>query len=238
MEDQKQEIKENLRILLVEDEEKLRGTIQEYLQLSGYQIMEARNGAEALRVFGADESGWPDLVLLDLMLPLVNGFDVLARIREKSNVPVIVLTARCSEEDQLRGFSLGADDYLVKPFLLSVLKAHMEALLRRTKGVTRRRTFGALSIDEKAHKVFLNGKLLPLTPREYEVLRFFMDNEKIVLTRNRFLDEVWGIDYSGTDRSVDTIVKQIRLKLGKYGKYIDTIYGIGYRFEVKDDEHN
>ena len=193
---------------------------------------------EALRVFGAAESEWPDLVLLDLMMPIVSGFDVLERIREKSNVPVIILTAKCSEEDQLRGFSLGADDYLVKPFLLSVLRAHIEALLRRTRGASRKRTYGALSIDEKAHKIFADGELLSLTPREYEVLRFFMDNEQIVLTRNRFLDEIWGIDYSGTDRSVDTIVKQIRLKLGKFGNYIDTIYGIGYRFEVKDDEDN
>ena len=229
---------EKVRILLVEDEEKLRGTILEYLQLSGYLMLEAGSGAEALRVFGGDESEWPDLVLLDLMMPVVSGFDVLGRIREKSDVPVIILTAKCSEEDQLRGFSLGADDYLVKPFLLSVLKAHIEALLRRTRGVNRKKTYGALSIDEKAHKIFLNGELLLLTPREFEVLRFFMDNEQIVLTRNRFLDEVWGIDYSGTDRSVDTIVKQIRLKLGKFGNYIDTIYGIGYRFEVKDDEDN
>lgn len=229
---------ENIRILLVEDEEKLRGTMKEYLELNGYFTMEASSGTEALRIFGKPESEWPELVLLDLMMPVVSGFDVLARIREKSDVPVIILTAKCSEEDQLRGFSLGADDYLVKPFLLSVLKAHIEALLRRTRGVNRRRTYGVLTIDEKAHKIFLNDELLSLTPREYEVLRFFMDNEQIVLTRNRFLDEVWGIDYSGTDRSVDTIVKQIRLKLGKFGNYIDTIYGIGYRFEVKDDEDN
>ncbi len=229
---------EKVRILLVEDEDKLRGTIQEYLQLSGYETLEARNGTEALRVFGAEEGELPDLVLLDLMLPVVSGFDVLERIREKSGVPVIILTAKCSEEDQLRGFSLGADDYLVKPFLLSVLKAHIEALLRRIKGTSRKKTYGALSIDEKAHKIFADGELLSLTPREFEVLRFFMDNEQIVLSRDRFLDEIWGIDYSGTDRSVDTIVKQIRLKLGKYGKYIDTIYGIGYRFEVKADEDN
>ncbi len=229
---------EKIRILVVEDEEKLRSTIQEYLQLSGYQTLEAQSGTEALRVLGANEDEWPDLVLLDLMLPVMNGFDVLEKIREKSSIPVIILTARCSEEDQLRGFSLGADDYLLKPFLLSVMKAHIEALLRRAKGAVRRRAYGAISIDEKAHKIFVNGQYVPLTPREYEVLLYFMDNEKIVLRRDRFLDEVWGIDYNGTDRSVDTIVKQIRLKLGKYGRYIDTIYGIGYRFEVKDDEDN
>lgn len=226
----------NVRILLVEDEEKLRGTMKEYLQLSNYQIMEARDGMEALRIFSGAEAEWPDLVLLDLMLPASNGFDVLRRIREKSNVPVIIVTARCAEEDQLRGFSLGADDYLVKPFLLSVLQAHIEALLRRTNKTVRKKTYGVLSIDEKAHKIFMNGNLLSLTPREYEVLRYFMQNEQIVLTRDHLLDEIWGIDYCGTDRSVDTIVKQIRLKLGKAGKYIDTIYGTGYRFEVKDYE--
>ena len=226
----------NVRILLVEDEERLRGTIQEYLRMNGYQTLEASSGAEALRIFASGEAEWPDLVLLDLMLPAVSGFDVLSRIREKSNVPVIILTARCSEEDQLRGFSLGADDYLMKPFLLSVLQARIEALLRRMREPNRRRTYGVLSIDEKAHKIFMNGSLLPLTPREYEVLRYFMRNEQIVLTRDHLLDEIWGIDYSGTDRSVDTIVKQIRLKLGRAAKYIDTNYGIGYRFEVKDYE--
>lgn len=222
-------------VLLVEDEEKLRSTMRDYLSLKGYRIVEASNGASALRTFSEAESR-PDLVLLDLMLPSVSGFDVLVRIREQSDVPVIILTARCSEEDQLRGFSAGADDYLVKPFPLSVLEAHIDALLRRAKGVSRKRVYGQLSIDEKARKIFRNGSLLALTPREYEVLQFFMRNEQIVLTRSRMLDEIWGIDYSGTDRSVDTIVKQIRLKLGKCGKYIDTIYGIGYRFEVKDCE--
>lgn len=138
----------------------------------------------------------------------------------------------------MRGFSLGADDYLVKPFLLSVLKAHIEALLRRAIGGSRRKTYGILSVDRKAHKVFLNGELLILTPREYEVLNFLATNEKIVLSRDRLLDEIWGIDYNGTDRSVDTIIKQLRLKLGTAGRYIDTIYGTGYRFEVKDDEYN
>ncbi len=229
---------EKVRILIVEDEDKLRSTIQDYLEMNGYETLSARDGARALELFGVCENEWPHLILLDIMLPSVNGFDVLEKIREKSDVPVIILTARCSEEDQLRGFSLGADDYLVKPFLLSVLKAHIEALLRRTIGGSRRKTYGLLSIDRKAHKVFLEGELLILTPREYEVLNFLATNEKIVLSRGRLLDEIWGIDYNGTDRSVDTIIKQLRLKLGKAGRYIDTIYGTGYRFEVKDDEYN
>lgn len=229
---------EKIRILIVEDEDKLRGTIQDFLELNGYQTAAARDGAEALELFGGSESEWPHLILLDIMLPSVNGFEVLEKIREKSDVPVIILTARCSEEDQLKGFSLGADDYLVKPFLLSVLKAHIEALLRRAGGGSRRKTYGILSVDRKAHKVFSDGELLILTPKEYEVLNFLTTNEKIVLSRDRLLDEIWGIDYNGTDRSVDTIIKQLRLKLGKAGRYIDTIYGTGYRFEVKDDEYN
>ncbi len=229
---------EKVRIMIVEDEDKLRSTIQDYLEMNGYQTSSARDGAEALELLSIGENEWPQLILLDIMLPSVNGFDILEKIREKSDVPVIILTARCSEEDQLRGFSLGADDYLVKPFLLSVLKAHIEALLRRATGGSRRKTYGILSVDRKAHKVFLDGELLILTPREYEVLNFLATNEKIVLSRDRLLDEIWGIDYNGTDRSVDTIIKQLRLKLGKAGRYIDTIYGTGYRFEVKDDEYN
>lgn len=229
---------ENVRVLLVEDEEKLRCTVADYLEMSGYQVQMARNGAEVLELFGGSEEEWPQVVLLDLMLPLVDGFEVLKKLREKSDVPVIVLTARCSEEDQLRGFSLGADDYLVKPFLLSVLKAHIDALLRRATGGSSRSRYGLLSVDRKAHKVFLEGEHIILTPREYEVLNFLATNEKIVLSRDRLLDEIWGIDYNGTDRSVDTIIKQLRLKLGKAGRYIDTIYGTGYRFEVKTDEYN
>ena len=229
---------ENIRILLVEDEEKLRTTIQDYLEMNGYEVEAVQDGTAAMELFGQGEENWPQLILLDVMLPFVDGFEILEKIREKSDVPVIILTARCSEEDQLRGFSLGADDYLMKPFLLSVLKAHIEALLRRTSGGSQRKTYGILAIDRKSHKVYLEGELLILTPREYEVLVFLATNEKIVLTRDRLLDEIWGIDYNGTDRSVDTIIKQLRLKLGKAGRYIDTIYGTGYRFEVKADEYN
>lgn len=229
---------ENVRIFLIEDEEKLRGTIQDYLEMNGYEIETAQDGTEAMALLGRDPGSWPQLILLDLMVPFVSGFEILEKIREKSDVPVIILTARCSEEDQLRGFSLGADDYLVKPFLLSVLKAHIEALLRRVSGGSQRKTYGVLSIDRKAHRVYLEGELLILTPREYEVLAFLATNEKIVLTRDRLLDEIWGIDYNGTDRSVDTIIKQLRLKLKKAGRYIDTIYGTGYRFEVKENEYD
>lgn len=224
------------KILIIEDEEKLRNAIQEYLELSEYATRGGSAGTEALRIL--DEEGeWPDLILLDLMLPGMNGFETLQKIREKSDIPTIILTARSSEEDQLKGFALGADDYLTKPFLLSVLRAHIEALLRRSGGSsTKKRKYGMITIDEQAHRVFLEAEEIELTPREYEVLYFMALNEGIVMKRDRILDEIWGIDYSGTDRAVDTIIKQLRLKLKYAGRYISTIYGIGYRFEVRDHE--
>lgn len=227
---------EKRKILLIEREAELRAEIKNYLEMAGYQAEAVGDGAEALTRLDKREDEWPQLILLDVMLPLADGYEVLEKIRKRSDVPVIILTEQCGEEDQLRGFSLGADDYLIKPFLLSVLKAHMEALLRRASGSSRRSTYGIVSVDRKAHKAFLSGEPMLLTPREYEVLNFLATNEKIVFSRNRLLDEIWGIDYSGTDRSVDTIIKQLRLKLGKAGRYIDTIYGTGYRFEVKSDE--
>ena len=223
----------SVKVFLVEDEDKLRSTIEEYLVMSGYVTECARDADGVLGLLSRSEGEWPDLILLDIMLPSMSGFELLKQIREKSEVPVIILTARCSEEDQLRGFALGAEDYLVKPFLLSVLKAHIEALLRRVNGNSRRKSYGIISVDREGHKVFVNGEEIILTPKEYEVLNFLMINEKIVLSRDRMLDEIWGVDYNGTDRSVDTIIKQLRLKLGDAGRYIDTIYGTGYRFEVK-----
>ena len=225
------------KILIIEDEEKLRSTIQEYLDISGFSTRAVGTGTEALQIL-AEEGEWPDLILMDLMLPGISGFETLKRIREKSDIPVIILTARSSEDDQLKGFDLGADDYLTKPFLLSVLKAHMEALLRRSGGSLRKRKHGMLALDEEAHRVFLGEEEIDLTPREYEVLYFMTLNEGIVLKRDRILDEIWGIDYNGTDRAVDTIIKQLRLKLKHAGRDINTIYGIGYRFEVRDYENN
>ena len=222
-------------ILIVEDEEKLRNTISDYLTLNGYTTLQAADGMEALHLLesGRERIG---LVILDLMLPYLNGFELLRKIRTEGEVPVLVLTAKSSEDDQLRAFSMGADDYLMKPFLLSVLKAHMEALLRRVYNKGKRREYGRLVLEEEAHKVYLDEKCLELTPREYEVLNFLTMNEGIVLSRDRILDEVWGIDYHGTDRAVDTIIKQLRLKMKQAGSYISTIYGTGYRFEVTENE--
>ena len=222
-------------ILIIEDEEKLRATISDYLKLNGYTTLEAGDGIEAQRLLESEKSRI-GLVILDLMLPYISGFELLKKIRGEGDMPVLVLTARSSEDDQLRAFSMGADDYLMKPFLLSVLKAHMEALLRRAYNKGKRREYGRILLEEESRKVYLDEKHLELTPREYEVLNFLTINEGIVLSRDRILDEVWGIDYHGTDRAVDTIIKQLRLKLGRAGSYISTIYGTGYRFEVTENE--
>lgn len=225
------------KILIIEDEEKLRSAMEDYLTINGYITQGVNTGMEALNQLNGTEE--PDLILLDLMLPGMNGFETLKKIRETSDVPTIILTAKSSEEDQLKGFACGADDYLTKPFLLSVLKAHMEALLRRSgRGRNGRKKYGILTLDEDARRIFLEEEEIELTPREYEVLYFLTLNEGIVMKRDRILDAIWGIDYSGSDRAVDTIIKQLRLKLKHAGRYITTLYGIGYRFEVRDYEND
>lgn len=225
------------KILIIEDEEKLRSAMEDYLTINGYITQGVNTGMEALNLLNETEE--PDLILLDLMLPGMNGFETLKKIRATSDVPAIILTAKSSEEDQLKGFACGADDYLTKPFLLSVLKAHMEALLRRSgRERTGRKKYGILAMDEDARRIFLEEEEIELTPREYEVLYFLTLNEGIVMKRDRILDAIWGIDYSGSDRAVDTIIKQLRLKLKHAGRYITTLYGIGYRFEVRDYEND
>lgn len=224
---------ENTKILLVEDDHKLRNTIEDYLQMNGFSVTACADGNSALESF---ENKSPfDIMLLDGMLPDIDGFDVLRKIRETSNIPVIILSARESERDQLSGFKLGADNYITKPFLLSVLKEHINALLARCKQPEEKNTYlskGALKLNTVERKVYLEENLINTTPREYDLLLFFMENERIVMSRNTILDGVWGNSYFGDLRTVDTIIKQLRKKLGKYSDYIVSIYGIGYKFEV------
>lgn len=224
---------ENTKILLVEDDHKLRNTIEDYLQMNGFSVTACADGNSALESF---ENRSPfDIMLLDGMLPDIDGFDVLRKIRETSNIPVIILSARESERDQLSGFKLGADNYITKPFLLSVLKEHINALLARCKQPEEKNTYlskGALKLNTVERKVYLEENLINTTPREYDLLLFFMENERIVMSRNTILDGVWGNSYFGDLRTVDTIIKQLRKKLGKYSDYIVSIYGIGYKFEV------
>ncbi len=225
------------KILLVEDDNKLRNTIQDYLQMSRFSVTACADGNSALCSF---ENEFPfDIVLLDGMLPDIDGFDVLKKIRETSEVPVIILSARESERDQLSGFRLGADNYITKPFLLSVLKEHIVALLARSGHSDKSTAYlskGALKLNTAQRKVYLDGELINTTPREYDLLLFFMHNERIVMSRDTILDGVWGNSYFGDLRTVDTIVKQLRKKLNGHNNYIVSVYGIGYKFEVNDEK--
>lgn len=218
-------------IFIVEDEEKLRKTMCDYLRLNGYEILEAEDGKQALDVYYENNTKI-DLILLDIMLPYLNGYEVLDTIRETSETPVIVLTAKDGESDQLKGFNQGADDYITKPFLLSVLKARIEVILKRVLPKESWREMDGLKVEIESRKVYLNGKEINLTPKEYDLLLYFMENKNIVLTRNQILDAVWGLDYEGGQRTVDTVIKQLRIKLRRDNPYIQSVYGVGYRFEV------
>ncbi|MSS63962.1 response regulator transcription factor [Velocimicrobium porci] len=218
-------------IFVIEDEEKLRKTIVDYLKMNDYEIIQAEDGKQALDLYYENNTRI-DLILLDVMLPYYNGFEVLEEIRTISDTPVIFLTAKDGENDQLRGFNQGADDYITKPFLLSVLKARIEVIFKRLMKNELWREKGNLRIEEESRKVFLDKQEVSLTPKEYDLLYYFIENENIVLTRSQILDAVWGLDYDGGERTVDTVIKQLRIKLGKENPYIQSIYGVGYRFEV------
>lgn len=226
----------NKRIFIVEDDPKLRRTLEDFLHANGYDTLSAQDGQEALDTYFSNNHKI-DLILLDGMLPSVDGYDVLKSIREYSEVPIIMLTARESEEDQLMGLENGADNYITKPFLLRVLKAHIEALLKRANIASSDEILrGALRIEPEFRKAYINGELLNTTPKEFDLLLYFIQNENVVLSRESILDAVWGFDYDGGIRTVDTVVKQLRRKMSEQYPYIQSIYGIGYRFEVTDYE--
>ncbi len=223
------------RILLVEDDDKLRNTISDYMQMNGYSITACADGLSALRCFESEPQF--DIILLDGMLPDIDGYEILRAIRKASDIPVIILSARESERDQLTGFRLGADNYITKPFLLSVLKEHINALLSRSgRAKEEYLSKGALKLNTNERKVFLDGEYIVTTPREYDLLLLFMQNERIVMNRDTILDRVWGNGYFGDLRTVDTIVKQLRKKLDRYSDYIVSVYGVGYKFEVDHEE--
>lgn len=225
-------------VLLVEDDEKLRQTMEDYLQQNSFGIYAAMDGLQALDIF-KEHREEIDIILLDGMLPKMDGLDVLEQIRLESDVPVIIISARETERDQLQGFYAGADQYITKPFLLSVLKEQIIALLKRTRKQSRQYLIsGALKIDQMLHRVYVDEKEIATTPKEYDLLVYFLQNEGIVLNRDTILDRVWGMDYFGDFRTVDTIIKQLRKKLTDRHRYIKSVYGVGYYFEVEDDEEN
>lgn len=217
------------RILIVEDEEKLARTMADYLRIQGYDTMRAKDGQEALTLFYENQNRI-DLILLDVMLPKMDGYEVLKEIRKILDVPVILMTARSSVEDQMAGFEKGADDYITKPYTLELVKLHIEALLKRAGKLKNRMEFGNIRIDLAGQRVFWKDSYVETTRKEYDLLVYFMEHSNVVLARSVILDAVWGYDYVGDIRTVDTVVKQLRKKLTDECDYIKSIYGVGYLF--------
>nr|MBQ8252893.1 response regulator transcription factor [Lachnospiraceae bacterium] len=222
-------------ILVVEDDRKLAQSLREYFSANDYIVCCAADGNEAVDLFFSNNHEI-DLILLDIMLPKGNGYEVLKEIRQFSDVPIIMTTSKESEEDQLEALNNGADNYITKPYRLSVLKAHVEILLNRKVNKERFMKTGKLKVDLLAQRVFLYDEELTVTPKEFSLLVYLMRNTKVVLSREAILDAVWGFDYEGDIRTVDTLVKQLRKKIAPNGNYIHSVYGVGYYFEEKIDE--
>lgn len=226
---------ERARILIVDDEEQIREMIREYTSLEGYDIEEASNGREALQLLKEQEYS---LVILDVMMPRMDGWTVCREIRKTSLVPVIMLTARGEEYDKLFGFELGVDDYIVKPFSPKELLARMKAIIRRSSLSVARNTkvdriqFEGLVVEFSSRNVYVDDHLINLTPKEYELLNHFVHNTNRVFSREQLLGSVWGYDFTGDNRTVDSHVKMLRESLGPYRKFIVTVWGTGYKFEV------
>lgn len=221
-------------ILVVDDEERMRKLIKDFLNNKGYHILEAEDGEKALEVYEENQSKIM-LILLDVMMPKLDGWSVLRQIRQKNkDVPIIMLTARGEEQDELFGFELGVDEYISKPFSPKILVARVEAILKRTgKDERKIKNYGGIEIDKEGRTVSVEGKNIELSLREYELLLYLVQNENVALSRDKILNNVWNYDYYGDSRTIDSHVKKIRHKLGKKGKYIKTIRGVGYKFEVK-----
>ncbi len=219
------------KILVVDDEYKMRRLIKDFLEVHGYVVLEAADGEEALDIFYATKD--INLIILDVMMPKIGGFDVLMEMRASSSVPIIMLTARAQECDEIMGYDIGADQYITKPFSPKVLVARVEALLRRTMVQTKPKfEFGGIVIDKTAHLVSVNGEEIYLSVKEFDLLAYLVENHGITLSREKILDNVWNYDYFGDARTIDTHITKLRRKLGSCGNYLTTIRGIGYKFEV------
>lgn len=223
----------DLKILVVDDESRMRKLVKDFLNRAGYQVLEAGDGEEAVDVFLSTKG--IDLLVLDVMMPRMDGWEVVREIRKVSEVPIIMLTAKDQENDELQGFDLGVDEYISKPFSPKILVARIEAILRRTRqqdGEVLKA--GGIVLDEAAHMVTINDKSIDLSFKEFELLSYFMKNEGRALTRENILNQVWNYDYFGDARTIDTHVKKLRNKMGSKGAYIRTIWGMGYKFEVQE----
>ena len=224
---------ERLKILVVDDESRMRKLIRDFLLKSGYEVLEAEDGEKAVDTFMMVKD--ISLIILDVMMPKMDGWQVCREIRKNSKVPIIMLTAKSSEADELKGFELGVDEYISKPFSPKILVARVEAVLRRSNAMTPDEILyaGDIVIDKSAHQVTVDGKVIELSYKEFELLTYFVENQGIALSREKILNNVWNYDYFGDARTIDTHVKKLRSKLGDKGEYIHTIWGMGYKFEVE-----
>ena len=223
---------DKIKILVVDDEARMRKLVKDFLSIKGYQVLEAGDGEEAVDLFFQQKD--IALILLDVMMPKMDGWEVVKTIRKYSQVPIIMLTARSEERDELQGFDLGVDEYISKPFSPKILVARVEAILRRTNVFAADEVVdaGGISVDKAAHEVKIDGVPIDLSYKEFELLAYFIENQGIALSREKILNNVWNYDYFGDARTIDTHVKKLRSKLGEKGELIKTIWGMGYKFEV------
>lgn len=224
---------DRIKVLVVDDESRMRKLVKDFLTKDNYEVLEAGDGEEALEIFFDKKD--IGLVILDVMMPKVDGWEVCREIRQYSEVPIIMLTARGSERDELTGFELGVDEYISKPFSPKILVARVEALLRRSSQENQEYLIaGGIELNKSAHTVTINNEPIDLSFKEFELLAYFMENQGIALSREKILNRVWNYDYFGDARTIDTHVKKLRSKLGEKGEYIHTIWGMGYKFEVEE----
>ncbi len=224
---------DRIKILVVDDESRMRKLLKDFLEREGYRVIEAADGLEAMERFYEDKE--IALLILDVMMPNMDGWQVCREVRQSSKVPIIMLTARSEERDELQGFELGVDEYISKPFSPKILVARAEAVLRRAHALDAEQTLnaGGISVDKSAHQVKIDGTETELSYKEFELLTYFIENQGIALSREKILNNVWNYDYFGDARTIDTHVKKLRNKLGDKGNYIKTIWGMGYKFEVE-----
>lgn len=227
---------ERLKILVVDDEVRMRKLVKDFLVRQDYEVIEAENGEEAVDIFLQDKE--LALIVLDLMMPKMDGWQACREIRKYSTIPIIMLTARGDEQDELLGFELGVDEYISKPFSPKILVARIEAILRRSRGLDTSKSLeaGGIILDKSAHQVTVDGTPLDLSFKEFELLSYFLENQSLALSREKILNAVWNYDYFGDARTVDTHVKKLRSKIGKKGDFIKTIWGLGYKFEPDKKE--
>jgi len=229
-------MEQRLKVMVVDDESRMRKLVKDFLVKKNFEVLEAENGSEAIDIFFAKKD--IALIILDVMMPKMDGWEVCRQIRAYSKVPIIMLTARSDEKDELLGFELGVDEYISKPFSPKILVARVEAILRRTNAISAEDVLkaGGIAIDKAAHQVTVDGKPVELSFKEFELLVYFMENQGLALSREKILNSVWNYDYFGDARTIDTHVKKLRNKLGEKGNYIKTIWGMGYKFEVEGSE--